>query len=177
MEPNAEAFTKLYLSNYRTLVRYTYLRVNDRALAEDLAEDAFLLAWEKAPSPQAVTARWLFATVRNLIGNEYQRRDRERIRVQQAGMEEAASVEAWGVQIEHVGLRLAMAKLRPDDSLVLQLTYWHGLSAAEAAEFLDCTVAALWVRLTRARAALRALLDDTSAMPTHLSARGGETRG
>ncbi|MGB3375465.1 MAG: sigma-70 family RNA polymerase sigma factor [Microbacterium sp.] len=177
MDPNAEAFTKLYLSNYRTLVRYAYLRVNDRALAEDLADDAFLLAWEKAPSPEAITSRWLFATVRNLIGNEYQRRDRERIRVQQAGMEEAASVEAWGLHIEQIGLRLAMSRLRPEDSLVLQLTYWHGLSAAEAAQFLDCTVAALWVRLTRARAALRALLDDTSIMPTRRRARGGDVRG
>ncbi len=177
MEPDPEAFTKLYLSNYRTLVRYTYLRVNDRALAEDLAEDAFLLAWEKAPSQEALTPRWLFATVRNLIGNEYQRRDRERIRVQQAGMEEAASVEAWGLHIEHIGLRLAMAELRPDDSLLLQLTYWHGLSAAETAEFLDCTVAAVWVRLTRARAALRTLLDDANVMPSRRRDRGGEARG
>lgn len=147
------------------LARYIYLRVSDWALAEDLADEVFLLAWEKCPHPGAIAPTWLFVTARHLIGNEYQRRQRERVRLQRAALEDLANVEAWGVQIEHLGLRIAMARLRPQDSLVLELTYWHGLSAKEASQFLECAVAALWVRLTRARAALRTLLDDASVAP------------
>ncbi len=42
---------------------------------------------------------------------------------------------------------------------MLQLTYWDGLTARESAQFMGCSTAAVWVRLTRARAALRELLE------------------
>ena len=177
MRSDAEEFTELYRKSYRTLVRYICVRTNDRELAEDLADEVFRLAWEKKGSIKIVTLGWLFTTARNLIGNEYQRRDRERTRVQRAGMAKAASTDGWDVQIEHLGLRLALAKMRPEDSLMLQLIYWHGLSSAEAARFFECTVGTLWVRLSRARSALRILLEDPDTVLTSYAPKRGEARG
>ena len=70
-------------------------------------------------------------------------------------------------------LRAAMTRLRSADALVLQLTYWHDLSAREVAQFMDCSTAAVWVRLTRARAALRALLDDPAPVRVEQPSLGG----
>ncbi len=71
-----------------------------------------------------------------------------------------------------------MTRLRPADALVLQLTYWHGLSAGEAAQFLECSTGALWVRLTRARAALRReLRDEPEPDITSSMLRDGEQHG
>ena len=53
-------------------------------------------------------------------------------------METLAQTAIWSQEIEDVELRLAMARLRPEDSLVLQLTYFQGLTARQAAAFLDC---------------------------------------
>lgn len=49
------------------------------------------------------------------------------------------------------------------DREVIMLTYWDGLSAAEAAVVLGTTTGAVWVTLTRARAKLRAVIADTAA--------------
>lgn len=176
VESKAEDFALFHQHSRWMLERYIFLRVSDRELAEDLASEAFAIAWERMNLGETITVRWLLTTARNLIGNEYQRRKRERVRVQRAAMEDAARVETWGVQIDHIGLRMAMAQLRAEDALVLQLVYWHGLSASEAAVFFECSVGALWVRLTRARSTLRALVDDGVRLSTRAEKRG-DSRG
>lgn len=173
MESKAEDFARLHQQSRQMLERYIFLRVSDRELAEDLAGESFAIAWDRIKAGQQISVAWLITTARNLIGNEYQRRKRERDRVQRVSIEETAKVESWGVTVEHVGLRLAMAQLRPEDSLLLQLIYWHGLSAAEAAMFFDCSVGAIWVRLTRARKSLRALLGDDDVQSPRARNIGG----
>lgn len=75
---------------------------------------------------------------------------------------------------ESEDLRLAMSRLRSLDALALRLTYWDGFSAAEVAEFLDCTTAAVWMRLTRARATLRGLLEPhNELLPSTRGREGG----
>lgn len=170
-------FTQLYRNRLRVVVRYIFVRVNDRELAEDLASEAFAIAWEKHLGGEIIDLRWLFVTARNLVGNQYQRRVRERGRLQRIGMEGAADMNAWGVEIESIELRLAVAQLRPAEALVLQLAYWQGLSSAEAAQFLDCSTVAFRVRLTRARAALRACIEDPGVLPAWRQSRRGEVDG
>lgn len=159
----SEAFTALYQSSHRVIERYVRLRVDDRELSQDLAAETFTIAWQKFSAGAPVTIRWLLKTARNLIGNEYQRRDHARTRMQQMMMEELIAVQSPTDDPARVEVRAAMARLRPQEALVLQLTYWYGLSAAESAQFLDCSTASLWQRLTRARSALRRELDDTTA--------------
>lgn len=159
MRADADEFAELFTDSYPVVVRFVFLRVNDHMIAEELAAEAFTIAWAKRGQAK-ISRSWLFAVAHNLIGNEYQRRDRERGRVHAVAMNELVRVEAWGTELQNIELRAAMARLRSADALVLQLTYWHCLSAREVAQFMDCTTASVWVRLTRARAALRALLDD-----------------
>lgn len=163
MQADAKAFEQLFSDSYAVVVRFVFLRVNDHVIAEELAAETFTIAWAKR-GQATITRSWLFAVAHNLVGNEYQRRDRERGRVRGAAMDELVRVEDRRADHEHVELRVAMAQLSSPDALVLQLTYWQGLSAREVAQFMDCTTAAVWVRLTRARAALRALLDDPAPL-------------
>jgi len=157
---DSDAFADLFQQHYRSLVRFVYYRIGDRTSAEDLASETFAIAWRKQMEGILIDVRWLFVTARNLIGNEYQRRAGQRYREEQAVMGMLASVEAWSDAIDDIDLRLAMARLRPEDALVLQLTYFDGLTTRQAAAFLDCSLGAFWVRQTRARAALRTLLED-----------------
>ena len=163
MEPDPEDFTTLYKRSYRTILRYIYQRVNDHALAEDLTAETYARALEKQKNGVTITVGWLIRAARNLIGNEYQRRDRAQARMQRIVIEELTAA-ARNENEDDLEVRAAMARLRPADALVLQLTYWDGLSASEAATFLDCSTGAVLVRLTRARAKIRSMLMEESHM-------------
>lgn len=148
-------FARLYESSFLKVVRFAYYRVGDRPTAEDIAAEAFALAWSRRYESDTFAVGWLFVAARNLIGNEYRRRKRVQKGHQEMVTAALAEPEMWALQVRDLDLRRALSTLRPDDSLLLQLTYWDGLTAGETAEFLDCSPAAVWTRLTRARAALR----------------------
>lgn len=173
MELSDEDFAILFRTRFRSVARFIRTKVDDAALAEDLAIEAFTLGWEKHRAGTAITVRWLLATARNLVGNEYQRRDRMQHLLERVAMEELTNT-SYGTDEESEELRLAMSRLRPLDALVLRLTYWDGFSAAEVAQFLDCTTSAVWMRLTRARASLRGLLQPFNELPARATkGRGG----
>ncbi|RGE22396.1 RNA polymerase sigma factor [Leucobacter sp. wl10] len=156
----ADDFDTLFRRHYRVILRYVYQRVDDRELAEDLSAEVFARAWAKHRDGLRVAMPWLVATARNLIGNEYQRRSTERARILRVLTEELAELGAWDGDYEHVELRLAMTHLNPADALALQLSYWDGLRASEAAVVMECSTPAFWARLSRARRALRKLLAE-----------------
>lgn len=159
MEGNHEDFALLFQTRFRSIARFIRTKVDNPTLAEDIALEAFAIAWEKYQKGTPITVSWLLTTARNLIGNEYQRRDRERALLHRVAME--ALTNEWGRDddVEHAELRFAISRLRLEDALAIRLTYWDGFTATEVAQFLDCTTAAVWMRLTRARATLRRLLD------------------
>lgn len=153
-------FTALYADNAKLIERYIRSRINDIDLAQDLTAETFAIAWEKYSAGTSITGGWLVQTARNLIGNEYQRRIRIRERTRRLVAEELTAARHPMSDLATFELHDAVAKLRPAYALVLKLTYWCGLPAAEAAEVLGCTTGSYWQRLARARVALRAELSD-----------------
>ncbi|MDQ0613554.1 RNA polymerase sigma factor (sigma-70 family) [Microbacterium sp. W4I4] len=105
-----------------------------------------------------IGAAWLLQTARNLIGDAYRKRDRERV-----GLRDLASSTPTDSSFAHAELRIALSTLAPADREVLELFYWDGLSADEIAVVVGCRTSAAWKRLSRARAALRSLLTDDPA--------------
>jgi len=163
VEPDKEAFTALFRTSHRAVLRYILLRVDDPALAEDLTAETFACAWAKSRAGTTITVPWLLRTARNLVGNEYQRRARSQELTRRAAMDALEKEAARARAGEAEELRCAMARLRSSDALLLRLSYWEGLSAAEAGALLGCTAGAAWVRLSRARSALRALMGGAEA--------------
>lgn len=178
LEHSEAAFEKLYQERYRTILRYIYQRVSDRELAEDLAGEVFLRAYVKHQTGMKIGISWLITTSRNLVGNEYQKRTTERLHVQRVLHEELEEAGSWDSDLDDFEMRHVLTTLGPKDALALQLTYWDGLNASEAAKVMECTTPAFWARLSRARRALRNALNDQSAQapkPTHV--RGGQKHG
>lgn len=167
-------FVALYRQHRRPVLAHIRLRVDGAELAEDLAEEVFVIALRRMREGADVGLSWLLTTARNVIGNEYQRRDRDRERIAAVaelvagGTDQSDPAELLGSDAAVV--RAAIAELAPEDQLVVRLTYWDGLSAAEVAQVMDVSVTAVWSRLSRARAALREALGDTGR---GLRARGG----
>jgi len=164
------AFEAVFTRHHAAVLRFVQRRVDDRERAEELAMDCFEIAWRRFDPAAPFELPWLLQTARNLVGTSYRRRDRER-----AGLEHLAGAvrESGGADdLERLEVRLAMEALRPADREVLQLVYWDGLSADEAAEVLGCRTAAVWKRLSRARSALRKRLEPEAASPARFPEKG-----
>jgi RNA polymerase sigma-70 factor (ECF subfamily) len=157
-----EVFVSLFDEHWVPVRGFIKRRMTDMDEAEDLASEVFRIAWEKLDPAAPFGRAWLFATARNVLGTHY----RGRRRGAEAEDALARLVQEPPVHVGHdalLDLEAGMRALSDRDREVIMLTYWDGLSAAEAAVVLGTTTGAVWVTLTRARAKLRAVIADTPA--------------
>ena len=152
MSTTQAQFSAYYREHYPVVARYIERRLDDTETARELAADVFRLAWQKQRTLPARS--WLLVAARNLIGNEYRRRGRQRALVERAAVNlpVAASEDT---DLVHAMLDGLDEKHRE----VLRLAYWDDLSGAEMAALLGCSVNAVWLRLSRARAAAQQVLE------------------
>lgn len=148
----------MYDENYVRLLGYALGYVN-RANAEEIVSETFLIAWRRLPDVPARELPWLFGVARNLIRERYRADQRLRILCAELSAEFGADGSAAGDVAEHVTDRAvalqALAELPDADRELLTLLAWHGLTNGEAAQVLGCSTATLLVRVHRARRRLR----------------------
>lgn len=159
----AARFSALYSAHYSLILATCYRRLGNRAAAEDVAQEVFRIAWQRYPE-EDLSLAWLYATARNVIGNEYRRTAKAG-----AAQRFLELSEIVGDSADEAEVRAALRELRPEDRELMYMAYWEDLGAQEIARLLDIKAGAVWVRLTRARAKLRDLL---TAMPDEGGCRG-----
>jgi len=148
------AFDAFYRAHYAHVLRYAIRRLADLETAKEVTAECFVIAWQKFDEREPFALPWLYSTTRNLIGNAYQKRERER-RLMDALQSEAA-VQPRESDLSDV--RDALQRLSELDREALLLTYWEQLSAADVAQVMDCSEQAAWKRISRARTAIRTAL-------------------
>lgn len=153
------AFDAVFREHHTTVLRFIERRIDDREQARELTMDCFEIAWRRFDAADPPGRGWLLQTAHHLIGDAYRRRDRERVGVSDLVQQARLAGDPDEFARDRVELAAVMRMLRPADREILQLAYWDALSAAEIAEVLGCGVAAVWKRLSRAREAVRTLLD------------------
>jgi len=156
-----EALVKRYEAPLRKLA-FGYLR--DRMLAEDVAQESFLLAYQRIGSLGRVEAfrSWLYRIAINRAHDELRRRARkgevageegeERIRQLEEPVALTSSIEA-----RDLGRRLSkvIAKLPEKYRRPLLLKEIQGMTYAEIAELLGWPMGTVQIRVHRARLRLR----------------------
>ena len=155
-------FRALFDASYRPVLAYSLRRAENRAIAEDVVAETFLIAWrriEEVPTGD-VTLPWLLGVARRVLANARRgdvRRDRLIGRLRQHRVEVATEVEERASANEtEAAVIAALGRIRAADAEILRLVAWEGLSHAQIAIVLDCTVNAVAIRVHRARASLRA---------------------
>lgn len=151
-------FVALFREHHNAVRRFIERRVSDREVAADLTMDCFEIAWRKRDPRDPFGLPWLYRTARNLIANEYRRREREG--ALWTHIED--HVRALASEAEPAMARRLVEAIRglPErEREILWLTYWEDLSAAEVAVVMEMNTGAVWTRLNRVRARLRPLLD------------------
>ena len=145
-----DGFVALYRAHYEAVHRFVNRRL--AGSADDIVASTFELAYRKLHADHPHPVGWLIRTAGNLVKAELRRQDRERRALRDADL--MRSVPGEGGDLDTLGRLLE--RMPRAHREVLQLTYWDGLSAAEAAVVLGCSEQAVWKRLSRAKAALRA---------------------
>ncbi|WP_394277873.1 RNA polymerase sigma factor [Luteococcus sp.] len=69
-------FSTFFRENYSFVVGVAERRLDSIQDAEEVATEAFHLAWQRYQAGEPLSVPWLYGVVRNLIGDEYRRRGR-----------------------------------------------------------------------------------------------------
>jgi putative glutamine amidotransferase len=141
----------IYERHSAGLIRRLERMLGSREAAEDLAQEAFLRLWQRAPADlgPAEQAAWLYRTATNLALDELRRR-----RVRDHRQLEDDAVAALSVDgSEALAVRESLAQLSAHERLLVLLRFQAGLSHAEIAETLAITPEAARKRVGRARRA------------------------
>ena len=166
------AFEQLVLDNQNKVYTLALRLVNDRTAAEDLAQEAFVRAWQGLVSFQGGSSfsTWVYRLATNLC-IDYLRRQRRRERVEpvvslddaDSGWAEPADRDSdpqLVLERSERGRALArgLAKLPDWQRQVLVLRELSGLSYQEIGEALDIDLGTVKSRIARARLSLRIIL-------------------
>ena len=160
--PRQSEFETVVRAYATDVFRYLYWLCRERTLAEDLSQETFArawAAWESQRDPKAIKA-WLFTIARNEFARLHERKPLDVDPDVELDTLVARGASDPGLSID---LRRAFGLL-PDayrEPLLLQVL--GGLSSAEIAATMASTEEAVNMRLSRARKALKSLLDGEKA--------------
>ncbi|WP_269777937.1 RNA polymerase sigma factor [Microbacterium suaedae] len=150
----ADAFSALYRQYFSLVAAVIRGRVSDMHEAEDLAMAVFELAWKRVRQGEQIGLSWLYRCARNVVGNEYQRRDRNR-RLQLRLVSDYQANALVFPEERNVELVAAVQCLPLAERELVAMIYWYDLGAKEAADVLGTTVATVKMRISRIRRKLR----------------------
>jgi RNA polymerase sigma-70 factor, ECF subfamily len=134
----------------------------DPTAADYLAQDAMIKAWDARESFQIGTnmKAWTFMILRNQFYSEKRRSWRQIQLDQEAAERTLVAIDNPADPIALDELRLGLKMLPPEQREALILVGAGGFAYEEAAAICNCAVGTVKSRVSRARRALQALLDD-----------------
>jgi RNA polymerase sigma-70 factor (ECF subfamily) len=158
----SDAVSALYKQYGRAVFTVCYRALGDRILAEDATQHTFLQAWRAAETfdLDRDPAPWLYAIARRAAVDVYRRERRHRAeRLDRDDETEIVALppsfeamwEAWEV-------RTAVDRLAPEERLVIESTFFLGMTHEETAQRLGVPVGTVKSRAHRAHRRLASML-------------------
>jgi RNA polymerase sigma-70 factor (ECF subfamily) len=152
-------------SLYREAAERVYalcLRLTGEAeLAEELAQEAFVRAWEKLDTfrGEARITTWMHRLTVNVVHNALRRRSRRPVRTVEPDVLEALGAGSRAAShVNRIALERAIAELPERARMVFVLYDIEGYPQEEIAEMMEITVGTVKSQLHRARRLLRGAL-------------------
>ena len=155
----------LLLENHRAFLHYLERRVGDRALAEDILQDAFTKVMERpeqAPADEGVV-RWFYRTLRNAAIDQFRRRGTASKAIEAFARElDADAQPAPDMEAEICACVTRLARtLKPEYADALQTIDVEGTPVKVFAEQRGISAGNAGVRVFRAREALKKRVADS----------------
>ncbi|MBX3081813.1 MAG: sigma-70 family RNA polymerase sigma factor [Anaerolineae bacterium] len=165
---NGQALEKFYARFGSALLSYLMAWLGDRQQAEEVLQDVMLAVWDHAGEFRGESSvyTWLLVIARNRAMNAQRKfqpdnvplDDRETLASPDTGPQEAAERKVAATTV-----RKALTELPEHQREVLVLTFYHHLSGQEIADMLGVSIGTVKSRLSRAKEALRHVLQNYGA--------------
>jgi RNA polymerase sigma factor (sigma-70 family) len=159
------AFAAIFERHFWSIHDYLGRRL-DRRLADELASQTFLIAFDRRASfdPRSGGSRpWLFGIASNLLREQRRSEVRELRAMARLAPDPSVAIDGVDSRIDAERLRgilaESLASLPPEEADVLLLLVWAELDQPEIAEALGIPTGTVKSRLSRARARLRPALE------------------
>jgi RNA polymerase sigma-70 factor (ECF subfamily) len=154
------AFAQLFEQFHAPILNYLNRMVNDRAVAEDLAQDTFIKAYRALPKTRDDLSfkAWLYRIATN-TAISHMRRGKIVRWLPMLGDRETGDEAIDRTVTRQTDISRALDELPKHYAAVLLLRHYQGLSLAETAQALDITENAAKLRLFRARKAFARVYD------------------
>ncbi len=169
----ADAFEVIYDRHADAAFSLAFRMCSQRALAEDIVQEAFLSLWRtrsRYDRDRGSVRTWVLGIVHNRAIDALRRRTvRDRGIVDDEGLEErVAAPERTDLDVarreEAREIRGALAELPEDQSRVIELAYFGGLTHVQIAAMLDTPVGTVKGRMRLGLAKMRMALGDPAEM-------------
>ena len=165
--PRRARFQALCQSLRPDLLRFAFWLARDRAVAEDVVQEAMIRAWKAQDSllDEGAAKPWFLTIIRREYARSFERKRFVTVDVEELIAKEEPMLAAADDQ-ELVELRAAIFRLPGEYREPLVMQVLMGYSTAEIAAELELSNAAVLTRLFRARKQLRVMCgEDTSLDP------------
>lgn len=153
-------FREFMHGRWPAMVRLAYALTGDQGHAEDVAQAAFARAYASWPKVRRTGNPEAY--VRRIVVNENRNRFRKQRVAErltdtppEPGAGSGPGTDATSQYDERSALMAALRRLGPRQRAVVVLRYWLGLTEAEAAAELNCSVGTVKSQASRALATLR----------------------
>lgn len=156
LDDRTARFERLFRAQYPAVAAYVGRRA-EAAQVDDLVNEVFLVAWRRLDRVPPDPRPWLLAVARNTLGTHIRGARRARALNQRLATVAPTPPDQ---PLTGAAVAAALSALRPKDCEALMLVNWDGLTPGEAARVLGESPVTFRVRLHRARARLRTLLEQ-----------------
>lgn len=155
-EGDREAFVELVSCCMEKVARIVLYIVGNRAISEEVAQEAFLRAYEKIHTLKHGVPfdNWITRIAKNLAIDKVRRRKRVRPLLKEVD---------WGDPNDHdivQDVRRELMKLPEKFRLPLLLTYYEGMSVVEVSKMLRIPVGTVKSRIHHAKGKMRKALES-----------------
>jgi len=152
-------FETLYLDNREMVLQAAFRLLGNREDAEDALQTVFTRLLERPKDQQNFCKNpsgYLYRCAINEALHIISFRDRQKLTDMDIGSLEIPASEADpGTEADILRVRMAMAKLKPNDREILHLHYYENYTCREIARMQRKFLGAVLVKLLRARAELK----------------------
>jgi RNA polymerase sigma factor (sigma-70 family) len=154
----AEALYEMYSSSLYGVI---YRIVQHEEIAEDLLQDTFVRIWNSFSSYDSTKGRlftWMVNIARNISIDKTRSKDFRNSSKTEDIENNVLSIEMQSgntLNPEVMGLKELVAKLKPEQKIVLDLIYFRGFTHAEVSEELEIPLGTVKTRLRNAIISLR----------------------
>lgn len=160
IECNTDAFGVLVERYHRGLCIYLFNMLKDEMVAEDIAQDAFVRAYQKLDkfNPEYSFSTWLYRIARNL-GLRHIDKNKQHYAAYDVTEIEDNTAESAQKVVEKaeqtITIEDAITKLKPEYQDVINLYYWNEKSYEEISEIMEAPVGTIRTWLHRSKNDIR----------------------